>query len=419
MKRKCTVNVKTLYFCGWILILLINDKFFQLCRIPDSLYIWMGSTSRALVGTLCIIFGMLALVWSNKKFRNSEGRFLKLYLGIYTLAIVAIAAYTVLVYDLQPAKVSYKYAAEYLIVLETFALCGCMVNEENTERVFEVVNIFSFLHNVLIIGQQILYSINRTVFMPDVNVDLYRSGVMRISMGTFGNFFILYNFYCLFFDSGKKKKIKYILYLVTGLYALVVVQQTRMYIVSILIVAVVIILIESKSVRKCITGIVLFCTGIVVLAGTGYLQKLLQSFSSTDDAFTVSRNNRFYAFSYYWHLFLKHPLLGMGFARNDVYKSIVHGPLGIADITDVGFVGQLATLGVCAFIIYIPFLFYLFKTAIKTGNRIVLMGALYCLLTSVTLIALNAPNIVLVPFLLAYAFYENRKSEAKMEYVLQ
>lgn len=395
--------------------MLINDKFFQLLPISGRLYEWMGSTSRALVGTLAILFGVIALFINDGLLEYKESKFIKKYLFIYSIIIILTAVYTLIYYSLQPAKVSYKYLSEYLIVLEVIPLCKYLNNDNNVYKLFEITNLFSFIHNIMIIAQQFLYSVNGTLFLPDIVVDTYRSGSMRIGLDTFGNIFILFNFYYLFYYKNKNKnKIIHLVYLLTGIYSSVVVQQTRMYILDLIIVATIVTLVEARNLKKFGTSLTILLVAIILFASTGYFREIVQSFSSNTAAMTTSRSNRLYGFEYYFKLFLEHPFFGMGFARNNVYRSIVHGPLGIADITDVGFVGQLGTLGVGAFIVYIPVIYYLFKTAYRTKNRITLISALYVLITSTTLIIFNAPLILLLPFLLAYAYYDNKRYNENM-----
>lgn len=410
MKGSLKVKKATLYLVGWIIVLLFNNKFFHLYSIPDSLYAAMGSTSRVIVGTLCVIFGIISLFISRKHFLNKEGKKLKRFVFVYTVVILCTALYTIIVYNLQPSNVAYKYTVQYLIIFEVFPLAAYMNDEDRIEKILKLINWFVLISNVLLIVQQLAYAASGVVFLQDINIDLYRSGLMRIAGDAFSNFMVIYNFYCIFYKDERVKEKNFNIFCeIIGLIVLIAVQQTRMYILTVLLVDAIIVLSESRKIKKFRISLIIITVSVIFLAGTGYINDLVSSFSASTMAMATSRNNRLYAFSYYFSVFCKHPLFGMAFARNNVYFSLVHGPLGIADLSDVGFVGQMATLGIGAFIIYIPIVYYLFKTAYKSGNKVLLIAAWYVLLTSPTLIILTAPLMVQLPFFLALAYYENTK----------
>ena len=141
--------------------------------------------------------------------------------------------------------------------------------------------------------------------------------------------------------------------------------------------------------------------------------------------YEISVTARTYAYDYFWSVFKSNPIFGFGFVKSsEAYGTVLHGPLGLAYTDDVGFVGQLAVLGIFSLVIVLGIYTMLMKQIVKirkkTGCWDCLLVGIYAYLisSSITLIVFDQQRICLLPIIVAlFEFRMSQYDEKRMTIV--
>ena len=152
-----------------------------------------------------------------------------------------------------------------------------------------------------------------------------------------GNLFVVYNLALLF--SRSKRKFWNLIHVVTGVTALIFVQQTKGYILTILACLMVIVYGSVKNKKIRIISCFLIIWVAVLVFSTDFINIFVRELFGSEYRQTKSYLNRVYELNYYMDCFKAHPVLGNGFAELEYYESVIRGKEGVADYTDVGFIG--------------------------------------------------------------------------------
>lgn len=401
------LRLTSIIFAAWVLMIFIDSRLFGIVEIPDSFFIYMGSTSRFFVGTLSILLAIVT-IQHNKLDRSS---FLHKYLLIYVAVIVSTVFYTVLAFPNQYLKVSIRYATQYLIILFTIPLLY-YTKRKSIKPILNSANILCLFSNVIILLQAILYNRGGNIFLKNIinywengSADI-RDGRIRIGLYALSSTMILYNYYIAFFSKSKiKEKIFSTTLLVIGLIDAFYVQQTR---VSMAMIIISMILPLAFHVKKMFGKVVIILiVAIIILSTTGIIGNIYLSFFSEE--LSRSTIGRSIGYQYYWNYFLNHPIWGFGFARDGVYASIVHGPTGLAYTSDCGFIGQLGTLGIFSMILEIPLIGRGTYILLKSNDIFLEMLFIYLIGTNISMSSFEAPlmlNLVMVIVIFEYISLE-------------
>lgn len=360
-----------------------------------------------------IFVGMVALMLCFVYFKPDmrivlKDRFVKGYTLATLFSLFVILFYTCITYKEQGLKASLEVAYPYFMVIFAIPILCYLVHLNNEEIIFKTLNVFAVIWYMIALAQVILYP---RIIIPDyfggmeLTGAFLRNDSIRIDLQMFGNLMIVYNFYKLYNgEANSKHKLVHLLLFLLGLYELVFVQQTRMYILCVGV-CIMFVVKDSDGLFK---KTVFFFAGLVFIFQTSYVSSLLESVFSADSVLGASTRARMYTLTYYLECFLNNPLCGFGFASGTLYGELVHGSIGYAYVEDLGVIGQLARVGIFVIPIYIVLLIRYFKILceIKRNNdnrTYVLYEALffYILLTSGTLSMLDQQRIMLYPLSIA------------------
>lgn len=356
----------------------------------------------------CLI-GFFLLVWLTKDKRKSIWNMsheYRKYLVLTILSVMALAFFTTVKYPSQSLQLTVRVISQYLIVAWAAPIFYIMKKNGTEYKVLDIVCAISVVWCGLVSLQSLYYSYtggSLFSFIDRINVGI-RNENLRITVGPFANFAIVYCFWKLYF--GKiRRNILYLISLIILLLANIFVQQSRAGTIVIVITIVVMILMEKNSTYSIVKkGIIV--TGIVLFADlSDYIQNYVV------DIFTkyeISVIGRTYAYSYFWNVFKSNPIFGFGFVKSsEAYGSVLHGPLGMAYTDDVGFVGQLAALGIFSIIVVFGIYIMLMKQIVKIRKQTgcwdcLLVGAyVYLIASSFTLIVFDQQRICLLPIIVA------------------
>ncbi len=413
-----SVKIKTKGLSEFIfltLTILISYRFFYLVEYPRFLALAHWIYNRALIYAL--ISSVYFLIFKKLK---SESKWLRNYCIVLYLVVFATTIYSVALLPRQSLYDTVRVASTFLIPVLSVMFLDYFIKVGTVEHFFSFLNIVSFIWNILIIVQSILYKNGillfdfQSYFIGDVYV---RNEGIRMGTGILSQCMILYNFSFLF-QSTKKTRGKWIYHLilfVVGMYCIFFIAQTRAEQVYILVALASIVFIGGKNLRSKLVTVLALVAGIYLLTNSDFLDKIIVLLGTTARN-TNSVINRKYAYQYYWTIIKTKPLFGNGFALTTniayPYYSLEHGSLGRAFYSDVGIVGLLANIGMTAIFVYIwplfrmgKILLYLIRRSSWKQYSYELSIYIYIVLSSATLITTDGEKMFQFAFLLAFFEY--------------
>ena len=391
---------------GIIVLLVIMDiNMFYLIDIPQPLTHLWGTYNKSLL----VIISIALFAWT-RGFWNSD-----LFIKKYTIALcMSVAIVAIISSQVYAGNRIYNVLIEcsqYFLVFLAFPLLKLVRKENGYDRILYAINVITLVLYILYILQSIAYEKNGTLFLH-VNENL-RNNALRMSLKSFGNVMIIYNFCRLWFDSNYKHKIFSLIQFILGIYCLLFIQQTRAYYFVIAISLIVVLLFCGSSSSKKIRNIAIIILFSVMLFSSGLFDQFLGSFGENSDMYgnTLVRMN---AIGYFWEEFVHSPLWGHGIITTAQYFTIRTGPLGSYFYADVGIIGLMAQFGIFSFVIYVwPMLRWgrHILRHLRSGklDPFLIAMYIYMLASTPSLLCVNQALCIIWPFSLAFFAYSNEK----------
>ncbi len=397
-----------------IFIIFIDLYGFYIVKFPEAINVYIRWNKMLLLG-IGIFLYIIGLVKRNRIVSDICNE----YIRPYTVCIVGSLLLLCIFTKISSPETSINQliieSSPYLLIILVSFYLRIMVHDGGIDGFHNVINYTIVVWYILLIIQSNIYSQTGKIFMTESQSHEWiwqRDYGIRIGLGSIANIMILYNFYIII--TRKKKKLFSYIQLALGLYCSVVVQQTRMYIITVILSMIIMFAYSGSVTSKKIRRGVLLLVGVIMLSGN-VIQNYVGSFSIISDkgSSTVARLG---AIEYYMSIFMKNPLFGFGFTSN---SAIRNGGAGY-DMTDVGFVGLLAQVGLFSIILYIfifvrmTYILYKMKKMQYIDLSYSYMVGLYtfALFTSGSLIMTNHGRAMTIPFLLAiyeFKYYKYKK----------
>lgn len=411
-----------------VVYLLLDNAFFNLVPIPSSLTNYMSFFNKTLIGVIASVLFLLCLC--GRRFVNwltLHDKFLLRYCFLVLCAVTATVALTCLFYRQMKPSFAFTIGCHYYIPLMAVPIMFSLQNDENTESLFRLLNIFAIIWYVILIAQNFIFEHSGKVFVQYmIGGDMYslvRNGRLRGDLSPFGNFMIVYNFYMIIAKSSWKKKILNIIGVALGLFASLYVQQSRAYEAITFGLMAIILLIAAPTQHKKIRNVAILAVGGLAFLGSGVLERFMATFSDSSEL-SNSGLAREYAVEHFLSVFKSNPLIGYGFAGGPSYDNLVHGTKNLAYADDVGIYGQIGKLGLMFFIMAVPLIcrmvyicWQMYKRR-RQEAKLLVVALAYVLMTGYTLMIYDNARIVLLPFLIVLFEFEYRKqldAEAAIE----
>lgn len=403
MKLKYTTIVR---FCVIVIFILLSGmNGFYMVDVPGVTNYDFRFTF--LIGA-ALAFGLLK---SSPIGIGSMSRGFRRYCLAITLSIGLLAMYTYFTYPRQSLNLTLRVVSQYLLVFWAVPIYYLMKYDRTEYKIIEIVNLVSTVWCLLLLLQSGFYvATGSSLFsFVDSATSGIRDGNLRISSGCFANFSLLYCFWSIY-STNSKRKIYHTICMAVLLLSNLFVLQSRAHTAIIVVSMCVIVLLDENRGLKFIRKIIV----VGGLIGAAFATNIVQTF--LEDVFTryeISVTARTYAYGYYWNVFKNNPLFGFGLLKDQVsYGNIYSGPMRLAFVDDVGFVGHMAILGVFSFVIILgcyKHLFSLYRSIRKVDkSQIILMASImvYLLGTSFTLIIFDQARICLLPIIIAMFEYQ-------------
>lgn len=388
-----------------LLAILMDCVFFGLIKVQAPLSIIWGQYNKLFPGLLCFIAFLVVVFYV----RNGLGGS---FTYVYTiLSVLSIACVIILSGLRYPGIGLFSFLIEtshYWFLFLTAPLLYYLEREEwGYAKIISMLNTVAMITYVVVIAQSVVYAASGVSFLAKELS--FRNQTVRLSLGCFGNAMILYNFDR--FYNGTRKRTVHLLMAVVGMVAMLFVQQTRGYTISVVIALGIIVLMNNRTTLKVLLNVLLIIGAIVYLVYSGILADLLASLNpETGENIGI----RLIAMDYFWKEFIQSPLIGHGLAIGTQYISIARGPIELYFYSDVGIVGSLAQYGLFYLVIYVWPMIRMGRMTIelfankKVRQEYAFLIGLYCLLllTSVSLIVTDMFRMLLFPFCIAIFEYQ-------------
>lgn len=300
-------------------------------------------------------------------------------------------AYFPIIYYLRDKKRFYKFC----VLIESISLILCIVLL--CQNIVFKINGYEFLQIAALIG-------------PNGRIYSVSEGLIRIS--------VLVSAYKLFNSQLKapQKKISF-LNLISGILSIILIDQSRIYLISVIISILTILVVNQKNEMNIVKILFYFLLAV----GLIYLFYIVfkSILATVNDSSNGSNYARKDAIEYYIPLIKEHFWTGIGNIVPDPSSTLftyLKGPLGIYNYDDIGIFGIFVTLGIFGFLWYLWIIVKSFRIAKKrTDIKALLYGLWVELILSIfTMSYLDYGRIIsLVLFLSFMSFDGELKSKAK------
>lgn len=361
------LNKKKLLQILLFVTLVADIRFFYLGSLPAS----FGGSATNLIFPSIVSIIFFFLFWMINK---------KIYLGAYYKEIIILyifiifsSIYSVMTYGFSRNTVIGQ-AIRFLILLNYFPFVSFIkeYGEDNLIKIIEYVTIS--LCVVLLVQEYAL--LHWGFFFLKIDFPLNSTGriftvaegIVRIS--------VLLSAYKIINNQFKIKSnlISWLNFLLC-LSAILLVDQSRIYFLSVAIGILVMILYEFRrlNIVQKFMVIILFILITAIIFGV-FFNSLLITLNDPTSGSNYARNG---AIEYYSYLMKGKWLSGLGFivpGTNDPAFTLLKGPRGIYNISDIGIFGIYFSMGIIGVVWYLWIIFKGIKLSLEKNNSILPMG---------------------------------------------
>lgn len=374
-----------------LIYLLLSCNIFYLLPISR----WNIFRILSLLSILFVLLNQKIILYSKSKFN----------LTIFLLVLLTMIE-TIL------SKINYNQSMKeiigtslyYYIILYFFILD--YYKNDNTKLYIKKVFVYiSIVVSILLISQMILYQTFHIKFLSIDFENRIRFGEVRLEVASYlvciG---IIISLSEILQNNIKRSNI---LSLIVGTIYIIYVSKTRGYLIALTIcILSMIYFYKSGFISKIYTTVIVILVGAIII-NLPIISKY-NDLKENDYGSSITRQN---AINFYVNQIRNKPLFGMGIIntvnKNDENYSIVRGPYGKFYRDDVGIIGFTNEFGILGLILFLNIMvisFNIIKINFKDKSiydNIEKVGLFtFLIITTPTLIAMNAERIVYLPFIL-------------------
>ena len=411
-----------------IFIMLLEYKWFFLPSNFNSFIIKFNTDDQSSFIVLVILIGLFVLMSigtiNRRKFNFKDYKFCKLVLFMTFLFIIEVF-YTILKYPFENYSRMISSNLFYLVVLLYFILKYFFENTKYGYKFFiKLFTIFNLVLCCLFLVTSFIYSKTGEIILNFYSYELVtRNDSLRIYSGC-GIITVSYliSIGYKIFTNDQKFNLFHYLNIILSLLTISFVTQTRALILILVIILLISFFLNVLNKKNRAKSIVSLSFVMIVLTFIFLHFELFDRLDfSTNE---ISYINRIYAYSYFFDVGITN-FLGIGLLTdyNPIYAKILHGPKEIAYISDVGIVGMFGKLGIMSIIWYFCLIFKfisLYKKMKGDNARfIVLIFALFLLISPLTQNFVNYLGIIFVPVAMAVSeyLYNRRIKDGKQVFI--
>ncbi|NRN85379.1 O-antigen ligase family protein [Lactobacillus helveticus] len=337
-KKRKTDNNFLLCLIGIFLVSV--TKFFYLIPLP-----YPFSNEASNVSFSAFVAVIIFIIFLGRYQQIKVGKF-GIAIGILFLILISNAFYMMNVYNLNLTS-AFGSQFFYLMLLAYFPIIYFLKDEEQFYKFCTLLESISLILCVVLLCQNIIFKLNGRKFLQiaaviGVNGRIYSvaEGLIRIS--------VIISAYKLLDSQLQvlRKKVSFF-NLIVGIYSIILVDQSRIYLISIIISILTIIILGQQNKMDAIKILfyVLLAICLIYLFYTMF-QSLLSTMSDNNNGSNYARKE---AIDYYIPLVKKNFWTGIGNIVPNPSSTLFYylkGPLGIYNYDDIGIFGIFVTLGI-------------------------------------------------------------------------
>lgn len=391
------------------LLILFQVNFLDLYNMPSTWNSFNSNVNKYAILIVSIFIWLASFAYSGNKESNkiNHNREFSISTGFFSFMLIIVCLGSVLIYD-QSLFITFQNMYWYFIFpFLYFGLKDYLLDRNNFIKFDKIVVFFGLSLAIL----YLLYARGIINLHPNAVIDIMNlsNGKMQYGFTRFqapSDFIFFVSFYlsATVIIGLKKINLSFVLSQIVLLANLFLVGQVRVYFAIAVLLFLFTLFVTFVNKIKKIRVIIYFLGILLGLLLVGILVQKLQFFNGgSRQASSIVRNEEI---SYYLSHMFDGSIFGIGFPNIRDYYYLVRGfsPIYQApvyyleDVGIFGFISVFGILGVIYIILFFADLYRMFKNNTVGLPEIVLVGA--NLATYFTLIPLNSPRIVLMPFYL-------------------
>ncbi|SDM31238.1 hypothetical protein SAMN05216191_11183 [Paenibacillus jilunlii] len=416
--------MKKIYQFIVIFLLLIETNFFSLIKLPTFISALTSYHTKQLTLIVCLFSFVLWFLFE-KMSRHTVSRYYNTPIVIFLFSTIVISIMSMLIYNqsiLSVLRVSYFY---YIILLFYFLSYFCWKDKKNYHFLINSIILFGTIYSILLIVQYLFFKSgldaflifndeNLVVLSKSINPRIARpadfiafSSVLLFSKIVTGNAFSI-----------NKSKL-WILLLIELIYILLV-SQTRMYIIALLISFSISVLFIKRRNQGMSIVVYIILVPVIFLMANDSLSKFFSSFMTGDRvSSTLIRSQEIL---FYSRQIFSNGIIGRGFIdiSSPDYVLLNHGPFGTYNTSDIGIIGFLSIYGLCGGLFLVFTIRKIIRTLKNNKENALQLKSIelitlcpYFLLVSLTLFYTDIQRIIYLPIILTIFEFAHKESIEK------
>lgn len=347
-----------------IILLTSSTRFFYITPLPKF---FLQESSNVMCGAFFSVIIFVLFILLNKQ----------LQLGKYGIEIWIL--YIIVLVNCVYMYVTYKYTitnlfyciVPFLILLGYFPIIQFAKNRSNYFFLLKTIEVIALILSIILLLQKYKYDTNNDIFLK-INLPLNFTGrFYNVSEGIIRIAVIISAYQII----SKNIRLLSLINLVFCALSIFLVDQSRIYLLSVIIgIFVMIIMNIVYSNKK--SNVMIYV--LLVAIGLFLIYSLYTSLTTTLNNFNDGSNYaRRDAVTYYLSVIKDHLWTGLGlYVPNigEAYSDFIKGSLGIYNYSDIGILGILASLGLGAVIWYIWCLIKGLILSLKASDKVLCLG---------------------------------------------
>ncbi|WGE57045.1 hypothetical protein [Actinobacillus equuli] len=416
MMSKILISKEKLFLSLFCFYILAEFRFFYLIPLPN---IFSGAASNKFLPSVIafgiFVFYIICYIYEPIK----KYKFTFWIMALFILLGIN-SVHMLLTYSYKLTSILWFFIP-YLSLLLYFPLVRFLKNELVYAKFIYFCKISVLILCGLFLLQEFIFKNQASAFLEldGLLSEKYEFGLPKDEIfvrvyGVFDGFIRVFSIVIAFEIIHKRlKKCKLsILSLLLMIICIMVIDQSRYYLITILSSILVIFFIENGKKMSLKTILMIF---IFFISFIPVIYKAVLSILNSIEAYNGSAYARVDAILYYLGLEWNKLFWGLGFVIPDElspFHSLIKGPNLIYNYDDIGLIGTLASLGIFGLIGYILFILTVFSKWRKAYGKKTLIGGLFIslLLSSPIMSYLDSPRIICLLFTCVFIELELNKN---------
>lgn len=412
-------------------LLLLQVNFFDIFPLGETITGAISGYSQKKLMLVVVIIYCIVSKLGTINTQSTPPSFFGLSISLLLSMVIAITILSAGTYY-QSLLSTFLTSYYFFILLLYFPLRKCLSSSDAVYWLVSIVSKFGFwmaFIKIIQSGAKSFFNVN--IFSLNATIDAASSDSMRFTFLHFirlasASDFVFFSLILLIIGSLIFKEnfisLKFWTVFITDLFYIIVIGQTRMYILMSVLAIVAMLFIKLRTSDRS-NNLILFIIFSVI--GGAITAFLISRISLTNGSRAISLSIRQDAIKYFLSNINYNGFYGFGFARDDLYGYLIHGSTLLwwggtiqsgYNYDDVGIFGFLAIFGYSSMPFFVVFLIQALKSIINSKYKLLsLLIVLVIFMSMGSLSLFNPQRIMYLPFYLAILCWLTRANGGKNE----